>query len=70
MYVKNHPVHNWNHKTYMLRGENDTLCEYDYVKGFADRYNCELTEQKGGEHWFHTDSELDFFRNWLRKRMI
>lgn len=68
-YVKNHPITSWNHKTYILRGENDTLCEYDYVKSFADRFRCELAEQKGGEHWFHTDSELDFFRGWIRDRL-
>lgn len=68
-YVKNHPIRMWNHKTYILRGENDTLCEYDYVKTFADNFNCELTEQKGGEHWFHTDFELAFFRSWVRERL-
>lgn len=68
-YVRSHPINTWNLKTFILRGENDTLCEYDYVKKFADDFNCELTEQKGGEHWFHTDFELDFFRNWLRKRL-
>ena len=68
-YVKSHPINIWNHKTFILRGENDTLCEYDYVKTFADNFGCELTEQKGGEHWFHTDFELDFFRNWIRERL-
>lgn len=68
-YVKKHPISKWNHKTYILRGENDTLCEYDYVRDFAERFGCELTEQKDGEHWFHTDSELDFFRSWLRERL-
>lgn len=68
-YVKSHPTITWNHRTFILRGENDTMCEYDYVKAFADRFGCELTEQKGGEHWFHTDFELDYFRNWIRKRL-
>lgn len=67
--VKSHPINMWNHKTFILRGENDTLCEYNYVKAFADCFSCELTEQKGGEHWFHTDCELDFFRNWIRERL-
>ena len=39
----------WNLKTFILRGENDTLCEYDYVKTFVDNFSCELTEQKGGK---------------------
>ena len=68
-YVCAHPVEKWPHKTYILRGENDTLCEYPRVKSFADRFGCELTEQQGGEHWFHTDEELEFFRLWIRKKL-
>lgn len=68
-YVKNHPITKWKHKTYILRGETDTLCEYSYVKGFADKFECELTTQKGGEHWFHTEPQLDFFRLWIRDRL-
>ena len=68
-YVKAHPIVKWHHKTYILRGETDTLCEHSYVKAFSDKFGCELTVQKGGEHWFHTDFELVFFRNWIRERL-
>ncbi len=68
-YVKAHPITQWAHKTYILRGEHDTLCEAQVVKGFAERFGCELTEQKNGEHWFHTDAQLSFFREWLRARL-
>ncbi len=68
-YVRKNPVTKWKHQTYILRGENDTLCEYAYVKSFADRFGCEMTVQKNGGHWFHTEEELDFFRNWLRERL-
>lgn len=40
-----------------------------YVKGFSDKFGCELTEQKDGEHWFHTESQLEFFRLWLSNRL-
>ena len=68
-YVRTHPIINWPHETYILRGEMDTLCEYPYVKNFSDRFGCELTVQVGGEHWFHTEAELQFFRLWLRERL-
>ena len=68
-YVKSHPINKWDHRTYILRGENDSLSEYSYVKAFADRFKADLTEQKGGEHWFHTESELAYFRNWIRGRL-
>ena len=68
-YVREHPITAWPHQTYILRGEGDTLCEYACVKQFSERFGCELTEQKGGEHWFHTERELDFFRRWIRDRL-
>lgn len=68
-YVCEHPIKDWPHETYILRGETDTLCEYSYVKQFSDCFGCELIEQKGGEHWFHTESELEFFRLWIRNRL-
>lgn len=68
-YVRSHPIVKWPHRTYILRGERDTLCEYGRVKFFADRFGCELTEQQGGEHWFHTESQLAFFRAWIQKRL-
>lgn len=68
-YVKKHPITSWKHTTFILRGEKDTLCEYESVAAFAERFSCDLVEQKGGEHWFHTPEQLDFFRVWLRERL-
>lgn len=65
MYVKEHPVEKWPHRTEILRGETDTLCEKEAVEAFAARFGCRLEEQKGGEHWFHTESQLAYFREWL-----
>ena len=53
----------------LLRGEGDTLCEAAFVRDFAGRFGCSLTEQPGGEHWFHTPEELAFFRAWLREKL-
>ena len=68
-FVKEHPITRWGHKTHILRGEGDTLCAYATVKGFAERFGCELCVQPGGEHWFHTDSQLAFFRDWIAERL-
>lgn len=69
IYVKNHPIDIWKHQTFMLRGENDMMCEYDYVKKFVEKHGCELTIQEGGEHWFHTDNQLSFFKHWIEERL-
>jgi pimeloyl-ACP methyl ester carboxylesterase len=68
-YVRDHPITTWGHETHILRGEGDTMCEYDEVRAFAERFGCELTQQAGGEHWFHTEVELEFLRQWLRARL-
>lgn len=65
VYVREHPVGKWPHRTELLRGETDTLCEKEAVEAFAARFGCGLEEQKGGEHWFHTESQLAYFRDWL-----
>lgn len=69
VYVKNHPIKKWTHQTFILRGENDKMSEEDYVKRFAAEFGCELTIQKGGEHWFHTEAQLKFFRQWIQTRL-
>lgn len=68
-YVRSHPIERWPHRTQILRGERDGLCEASRVEAFAERFGCELTEQEGGEHWFHTEAQLEFFRAWLRERL-
>lgn len=68
-YVKTHPIRAWPHPTHILRGEGDTLCPRAGAEAFADRFGCTLTEQPGGEHWFHTSEELAFYREWLRSHL-
>lgn len=69
-YVKSHPITSWNHDTCILRGKKDTLCEYERVKYFSDIFGCELTEQNDAGHWFHTESEMYSFRNWLKEKLL
>lgn len=68
-YVLEHPIQNWPMPTAILRGEHDTLCSPLSVAVFAQRFNCRLLEQPGGEHWFHTPEQLAFYRQWLQKEL-
>jgi Lysophospholipase len=68
-YVKTHPVTAWNHKTSVLYGGKDTVCERDAVSGFCARFGCDLTEMEDGEHYFHTEGQLAFYRDWLRENL-
>ena len=64
-YVVKHPVQ-WYKPTALLYGKNDTLCEYQYVRCFAERTRADITIFDEGEHFFHTDAQLAFFRQWLQ----
>ena len=37
------------------------------VDKFIDRHCANLTVMNDGEHWFHTDEQIFFRDNWLRK---
>lgn len=68
-YVKEHPVNSWNKPTAILYGSADDLCEFDTVSNFAQQFNCDLTVMEHGEHYFHTKEQLNFFKQWIEKRI-
>jgi hypothetical protein len=68
-HVKANPIKSWNQPTSILYGENDNLCEYDVILAFTNQNHCDLEVEKGGEHWFHTAEQLDFFRDWVKQKL-
>ena len=69
-YVKEHPVDRWNAPTRILYGSADNLCEREVIDHFAGRFGCKLTVLEGGEHFFHTPEQLDFYKSWLREALL
>lgn len=69
-YVKEHPVVDWGIPTSILYGSRDNLCEFDTISSFSNRFNCNLKILKNGEHYFHTEEQLNFFRQWLKEIFI
>ena len=66
-YVRKHPV-KWEVPTEILYGGKDDLSSYETVAAFADEHNAKLTVMENGEHWFHTDEQMRFVDDWIRKR--
>lgn len=67
VYVREHPIQ-WNVPTEILYGEKDELISCQTVDRFVASHPCtELTMMQGGEHWFHTESQLAFLNRWLAK---
>lgn len=64
-YVKDNPIDKWNIPTNILYGLKDDLCESDIVFKFVKRFNCNITIMNKGEHYFHTQEQLKFFKQWV-----
>jgi uncharacterized protein len=66
-YVRENPISHWMIPTEILYGSGDNLCEPEVVSEFAKRYCCNLTVMDKGEHYFHTQEQLTFFKKWLNE---
>lgn len=64
-YVVEHPVQ-WTKRMAILHAENDNFTETYVMDEFAKRVGADLTIHKNGEHYFHTEEQLSFYREWLR----
>ena len=64
-YVRKHPI-KWNIPTCILYGANDNLTSIKTVSGFAEQIGAVLTVMNDGEHWFHTDKQMEFLDNWIK----
>lgn len=67
LYVKENPITQWNKETYILYGDKDNMQDKNVIQKFSDNFNCELTILKSGEHYFHTEKQLNFYNDWLDK---
>ena len=68
-YVRENQIE-WNVPTYMLYGEKDNLTSFETISKFANQMNASLTVMRNGEHWFHTDEQMEFLDNWIRQPIL
>ena len=64
-FVRKNPIE-WNIPTYILYGEKDNFTSYETILNFTNKSKANLTIMKGGEHWFHTDEQIEFLNNWIK----
>lgn len=67
-YVKEHPI-TWTIPTHILYGDSDNMTSYETMSKFSDQIKATLTVMKNGEHWFHTEEQMDFLDNWMKQRI-
>ncbi len=63
-YVREHPVL-WQVPTRILYGAHDNLTSLDTIWAFAEKTGAELTVMPDGEHWFHTERQMQFLDQWI-----
>lgn len=62
-WVREHPVQ-WNISTEILYAGGDDLIPRAVMDAFTAKSGSGLTVMENGEHWFHTEEQLQFLREW------
>lgn len=68
-FVKENKIQRWPFPTEILYAEKDNLTDFETVKAFSEKFGCNYTVMKNGEHWFHTDEQLAFLKGWEQKAL-
>ena len=63
-YVREHPI-SWHIPTRILYGAHDNLTSMETISAFAKQTGAELTVMPNGEHWFHTEDQMQFLDSWI-----
>ena len=65
-YVRENPVE-WKIPTQILYGSRDNLTTLETMQEFADKVGATITVMEGGEHWFHTEEQIEFLDRWIAR---
>ncbi len=65
-YVRNNRI-TWNVPTEILYAGNDNLTSRETIETFCNETNSAISVMEDGEHWFHTESQLAFLDNWIKR---
>ena len=68
-WAREHPVH-WRAPTEILYAGGDTLTSRAVIDSFAATSGSGLTVMENGEHWFHTEEQLQVLRAWERRCLL
>ena len=64
-YVREHPI-TWNVPTHILYGGRDNLTSFETIAAFAKQTGAALSVMEDGEHWFHTEEQMEFLDRWIQ----
>ena len=61
-WVREHPLH-WKVPTQVLYADTDPLTGHTAMERFRQQTGAHLTILEGGEHWFHTEEQMQFLNH-------
>jgi uncharacterized protein len=64
-FVKEHPILEWKNPTCILYGSRDDLTPASIVDNFVAAFHCHLDVVQNGDHYFHTDEQLEAVDKWI-----
>ena len=65
-FVRKNPIA-WNIPTGILYGKKDDMTSLETMTNFAHTINASLTVFDRGEHWFHTEEQMNFVDTWIKR---
>ena len=65
-FVRENPVA-WSVPTEIVYAGNDNITPRSIVDEFVRKHNAGLTVMENGEHWFHTEEQVAFLDEWIRR---
>lgn len=68
-WVREHPLHGWQVPTAVLYAGQDAMTARSTITAFAQANHAELTIYEPGEHWFHTQDQMDAMRRWEQEHL-
>ena len=68
-YVRNNPI-SWAVPTHVLYGDKDNLTSLPTITEFTEKTGATLTVMENGEHWFHTEEQMNFLDKWIEEKFI
>ena len=57
----------WNIPTGILYGKKDDMTSLETITNFANKIHADLTVFDEGEHWFHTEEQMNFLDTWFKR---
>lgn len=65
-YARRNPIA-WRIPSCVLYGKRDSMTSPETIARFCVESNASLCVMPDGEHWFHTDAQMEFLDTWIRK---